>query len=83
MDPISLFFTIFFFLIIISFIFLLTKSILRIFFTLVVNAVAGFAAVFVLNFFGIKIALTTATIIAITLFGLPAVGTLLLLKMLA
>jgi len=82
MDPISLFFTIFFFLVIVAFIFLLTKSLLKIFFVLVANTIAGLVAIFVLNYFGIKISITLASLVAIALFGLPAVGTLLLLKML-
>ncbi|MGC9132427.1 MAG: pro-sigmaK processing inhibitor BofA family protein [Candidatus Micrarchaeia archaeon] len=80
MEIISLLFTILFFLIIVAFVFLLTKSILKIFFVLFANTIAGLVAVFVLDFFGIKIALNLATLIAIALFGLPAVGTLLLLK---
>jgi hypothetical protein len=82
MDFISLFFTIFFFLIIVGFVFLLTKSLLKIFFVLVANTIAGLVAIFVLDYFGIKIAITTATLIAIAIFGLPAVGTLLILKIL-
>jgi hypothetical protein len=82
MDPISVFFTILFFLVIVGFVFLLTKSILKIFFVLIANTIAGLVAVYVLNYFGIKISITIATLAAIAIFGLPAVGTLLLLKML-
>lgn len=59
--------------------FAITKSLLQAIFGLIANAVAGFVAFYVLNYFGIHLALTTGTIIAIAIFGLPAVGTLVVL----
>jgi hypothetical protein len=48
---------------------------------IIANSVLGFAALFIIGYaFGIYIPLTTPILISVALFGLPGVGTLLVLK---
>ena len=62
-------------------IFKLGKSIMKIFFGLIANSILGIIAIFALNsLFSIGIPLEAATLVPTALFGLPAVGTLILLR---
>ena len=62
-------------------IFKLGKFIFKIVFGLVANSILGLISIFVLNLvFGISIPITSYTIIPTALFGLPAVGTFVILK---
>ncbi len=62
-------------------IFKLGKSLLRIIFGLIANSILGILAIFLLDyFFNIGIPLEVATLVPTALFGLPAVGTLILLR---
>lgn len=57
------------------------RFLLRVLFGLIANSILGLIAVFVVNaLFGMGITLTTPIFIAIAVFGLPAVGTLIILK---
>ena len=61
--------------------FKLGKSLLKILFGLIANSILGIIAIFVLNYlFNIGIPLEAATLVPTALFGLPAVGTLILLR---
>ncbi len=62
-------------------IFKVGKSILKLVFGLIANTILGFIAIFALNFlFNLGIPIHIYTIIVTALFGLPAVGTLVILK---
>jgi SigmaK-factor processing regulatory protein BofA len=62
-------------------IFKLGKSLLKIIFGLIANSILGILAIFILDyFFSIGIPLEVATLVPTALFGLPAVGTLILLR---
>ncbi len=65
----------------IYFILKIGKGILKWVFGIVINSILGFIAIFALNyFFGIAIPLVLPVIIATAIFGLPAVGTMAILK---
>ncbi len=65
----------------IYFILKIGKGILKWVFGIVINSILGFIAIFALNyFFGIAIPLALPVIIATAIFGLPAVGTMAILK---
>ncbi|MDE1860634.1 MAG: pro-sigmaK processing inhibitor BofA family protein [Candidatus Micrarchaeota archaeon] len=52
-------------------------------FGIIANSLMGLLAIFALNyFFNVGIAINTATLVATALFGLPAVGTLVLVHIL-
>jgi len=62
-------------------VFKLGKFILKIIFGIIANSVLGVVSIFVLNyFFNIGIPIKTYTLIASALFGLPAVGTMIIMK---
>lgn len=62
-------------------IFKLGKSILKLIFGLVLNSILGIIAIFVMNyFFNMGIPIQLYTIIPTILFGLPAVGTFVILR---
>ncbi len=57
------------------------KNILKWIFGIVINSILGFIAIFILNaFFGLAIPFTLPIIISTAIFGLPAVGTIAILK---
>ena len=57
------------------------KGILKWVFGIVINSILGFIAIFALGyFFGVSIPLVLPVIIATAIFGLPAVGTMAILK---
>jgi hypothetical protein len=61
----------------------ISKFLVKIVVGLVANTILGFLALLIVNFvFGISIIYTLPVIISVVLFGLPAVGTILLLKIL-
>lgn len=55
------------------------KHVLSLIKALIVNSVVGLVVAFLLGIIGIKIPLTTATIVVLALFGLGGLGTLLTL----
>jgi len=58
------------------------KNLLKWVFGVIINSILGFIAIFLLNYvFAINLPFTLPVIIATALFGLPAVGTLLILKL--
>ncbi|MDE1870801.1 MAG: pro-sigmaK processing inhibitor BofA family protein [Candidatus Micrarchaeota archaeon] len=62
-------------------IFKVGKSILKLIFGLIINSILGIIAIFALNyFFRMGIPLELATLIPTALFGLPAVGTFVILR---
>ena len=62
-------------------IFKLGKSILKILFGIIANSILGIIAIFVLNYLlNIGIPVELATMAPTALFGLPAVGTLVILR---
>lgn len=62
-------------------IFKLGKGLMRILFGIIANSVLGLAAIFALNyFFNFQIPIHLYTLIPTALFGLPAVGTFVILK---
>ena len=62
-------------------IFKLGKSILKIIFGIIANSILGIIAIFALNYFlGIGIPIEFTTMLPTALFGLPAVGTLVILR---
>ena len=62
-------------------IFKIGGKILKIFFGIIANSILGVIAIFLLNyFFHMGIPLAIYTLIPTALFGLPAVGTLVILK---
>ena len=64
-------------------VFKLGKFALKYVFGVIANSILGFAALFLLNyFFSVAIPFTLPIIITIAIFGLPAVGTLVILKLL-
>jgi len=62
-------------------VFKLGKFILKIIFGIIANSILGIISIYVLNYlFDIGIPIKTYTLIASALFGLPAVGTMIILK---
>jgi len=62
-------------------IFKLGKSILKLLFGLILNSVLGLIAIFAMNyFFNIGIPIAAYTLIPTVLFGIPAVGTFVILR---
>ncbi len=60
----------------------IAKSLLRVVLGIIANTVLGFIALFLLNyFFGFAIPFTLPVIISTALFGLAAVGTMVILKL--
>jgi hypothetical protein len=71
-------------LIVLFILFKLGKFVLKYVLGVIVNSVLGFIAIFILNaLFNIGIPFTWPIIIATALFGLPAVGTMVILHVLA
>ncbi len=69
-------------LVILYIIFRIGRSIGKVIFGIIMNTVLGFAALFVLNYWlAISIPFTLPVIVVTALFGLPAVGTILILKL--
>ncbi len=63
------------------FVFSIGRSLVRLLMGLIVNAILGLASLFLLNtFLNVGIPLNTPEIIASVIFGLPAVGTMLILR---
>ncbi len=63
-------------------VFKLGKFLLRLIFGIIANAIMGFITILVANYlFGIGIPLTLPILVVTALFGLPAVGTLVILKL--
>ena len=59
------------------------KGLLRVILAVIVNSVLGFMAILLLDYiFGLGIPFTLPIVIATALFGLPAVGTFVILKLL-
>jgi hypothetical protein len=64
-------------------VFKLGKTILRIVFGVIANSILGFIVIFLLNYlFDIGIVFTIPVLVSVALFGLPAVGTIVILKLL-
>lgn len=62
-------------------IFKLGKFILRLLFGIIANSILGVVAIFALNyFFALGIPIKLATMVATAAFGLPAVGTFVILR---
>ena len=62
-------------------IFKLGKGLMRLIFGIIANSILGLAAIFALNyFFNFQIPIHLYTLIPAALFGLPAVGTFVILK---
>jgi hypothetical protein len=62
-------------------IFKLGKGLMKILFGIIANSILGLAAIFALNyFFNFQIPIHLYTLIPTALFGLPAVGTFVILK---
>lgn len=62
-------------------VFKIGKSILKLIFGIIINSILGIIAIFALNYlFKIGIPLGLATLIPTALFGLPAVGTFVILR---
>jgi lipopolysaccharide export LptBFGC system permease protein LptF len=62
-------------------IFKLGKSILKFFFGIIANSILGLIAIFALNYFlQLSIPIAWATMVPTAIFGLPAVGTLVILR---
>ncbi|MGI0100235.1 MAG: pro-sigmaK processing inhibitor BofA family protein [Candidatus Micrarchaeaceae archaeon] len=62
-------------------IFKIGKTILKLILGIIINSVLGLAAIFILNyFFGLGIPVKLYTLIPTALFGLPAVGTFVILR---
>lgn len=58
------------------------KGLLKWVFGIIINSILGFIAIFLLNYlFGIAIPFTLPIVIATAIFGLPAVGTITILKL--
>jgi len=63
-------------------VFKLGKLILKLIFGLIANAIMGFITIFVANyFFAIGIQYALPVLVATAIFGLPAVGTLVILRL--
>jgi hypothetical protein len=63
------------------FIFKIGKTLLKLLFGIIINSVLGIIAIFALNqFFGMAIPVAAYTLIPTALFGLPAVGTFVILR---
>lgn len=65
--------------IVLSLLFSVIKNLLKLSTAIVANSIVGLVAVLLLTFIGVKIPLTIPVIASIALFGLGAVGTLLIL----
>jgi hypothetical protein len=64
-------------------IFKIGGRLLKIIFGFIINAILGFISIFVIDyFFGIGIPFSVPVIVATVVFGLPAVGTLVILRLL-
>ena len=64
-------------------VFKLGKTILRIVFGVIANSILGFIVIFLLNYlFDMGIIFTIPVLVSVALFGLPAVGTIVILKLL-
>ncbi|MCL4389365.1 pro-sigmaK processing inhibitor BofA family protein [Candidatus Marsarchaeota archaeon] len=64
-------------------IFKIGKFILKIIFGIIINSVVGIIAILALDYiFGLGIPIEIATMVPTALFGLPAVGTIIILKFL-
>jgi lipopolysaccharide export LptBFGC system permease protein LptF len=62
-------------------IFKLGKAILKLLFGIIANSILGLIAIFVLNYFlNLGIPIELATMVPTAIFGLPAVGTLVILR---
>jgi hypothetical protein len=62
-------------------IFKIGKSILKVIFGIIINSILGIIAIFALNyFFNLRIPIQAYTLIPTALFGLPAVGTFVILR---
>ncbi len=62
-------------------IFKLGKGLMKLLFGIIANSILGLIAIFALNyFFSFQIPITLYTLIPTALFGLPAVGTFVILK---
>ena len=63
-------------------IFKIGKKILKLVFGIIINSILGVIAFLALNYlFGMEIPIELATMVPTALFGLPAVGTLIILKL--
>jgi len=63
-------------------IFKIGKFILKIIFGIVINSILGLIAIYALNYiFNIGIPIELATMLPTALFGLPAVGTMIILRL--
>jgi inhibitor of the pro-sigma K processing machinery len=63
-------------------IFKIGKAILKLIFGIIANSILGLVSMFVLNsVFGMGIPVELATIVSAALFGLPAVGTFVILRL--
>lgn len=63
-------------------IFKIGKAILKLIFGLIINSILGIVAIFALNYiFNLGLPLNAPILIATAIFGLPAVGTILILKL--
>lgn len=57
------------------------KGILKFIFGVIINSILGFIGIFLLNsFFGLAIPFTLPIIVSTAIFGIPAVGTIAILK---
>ena len=64
-------------------VFKLGKTILRIVFGVIANSILGFIVIFLLNYlFDMALVFTIPVLVSVALFGLPAVGTIVILKLL-
>ena len=64
-------------------VFKLGKTILRIVFGVIANSILGFIVIFLLNYvFDMGLVFTIPVLVSVALFGLPAVGTIVILKLL-
>jgi hypothetical protein len=63
-------------------VFMLGKKILKVVFGVIANSILGLISIFVLNLvLGIGIPVTVYTMVATAIFGLPAVGTFVILRL--
>lgn len=68
-------------LLVVFIVFRLGKLILKLIFGVVANSVLGLIAILLANYvFGIELAVTVPALVATILFGLPAVGTMIIMK---
>ena len=57
----------------------ITKIFFKFFIRIILNSILGVIALFLLNFVGVTIPIVTSVLIAVALFGLPALATILIL----